>query len=117
MQTLWHHTEGYAKKGDESSPWEGFVKDRYELSELILEKAQCWVDYLSALDEDAELPKLSFVSSSGNQYTDQDSGLILLHIFNHATHHRGQVTAGVTNLGYPPIDGLDYVYFLRIDKQ
>lgn len=26
----------------------------------------------------------------------------LLHVFNHATHHRGQISAIVTRLGYPP---------------
>lgn len=69
------------------------------------------------MDEEAELPKLCFTSSSGDLYEDDDSGLIMLHVFNHATHHRGQITAAVTNLEYPPIDGLDYIYFIRVEQK
>jgi uncharacterized damage-inducible protein DinB len=68
------------------------------------------------LDHDIEIPPITVVTSGGKEFKDQDVGLILLHVFNHATHHRGQITAGVTNLGYPPLDGLDYFYFLRLDK-
>jgi uncharacterized damage-inducible protein DinB len=66
--------------------------------------------------ETAELPKLSFTTSQGVQQNDLDAELLMLHVFNHATHHRGQVTAGVTHWGYPPIDGLDYCIFLLEQK-
>jgi uncharacterized damage-inducible protein DinB len=36
----------------------------------------------------------------------------LTHIFNHQTHHRGQVHAGLTGMGKPSL-GLDLIYFLR----
>ena len=36
----------------------------------------------------------------------------LAHVFNHGTHHRGQITAAVTALGQPcPV--LDLVYMLQ----
>ncbi|KAH8555789.1 DinB family protein [Umbelopsis sp. PMI_123] len=117
IQSLWRDSECYSTKESEKSPWESFVKDRSELSKRVLQKAQDYIDFLSSLDEDADIPPLSFVTSSGVELKDQDAGLTILHVFNHATHHRGQITAGVTNLGYPPIDGLDYLYFLRKDKQ
>ena len=34
------------------------------------------------------------------------------HVFNHATHHRGQITAAMTGLGYPG-PSLDWVYLLQ----
>jgi uncharacterized damage-inducible protein DinB len=69
------------------------------------------------MDPDTEMRPMTYVTSGGIEFKDQDVGLTLLHIFNHGTHHRGQITAGVTNLGYPPLDGLDYLYFLRLDQQ
>ena len=39
----------------------------------------------------------------------------LLHVFNHATHHRGQITAALTVMGQPCPE-LDMVYFLLAEQ-
>ena len=40
----------------------------------------------------------------------------LAHVFNHGTHHRGQVTAALTALGHPcPV--LDLVYMLQEEQR
>ncbi|KAI9287629.1 hypothetical protein BC943DRAFT_358149 [Umbelopsis sp. AD052] len=114
LQSLWRANDCYSTKDSTESPWESFIKDRSELSSQVLKQAQDYIDFLSALDPDSEIPPMTFVTSGGMEFKDQDVGLTLLHIFNHGTHHRGQITAGVTNLGYPPIDGLDYLYYLRL---
>ncbi|KAG2180952.1 hypothetical protein INT43_008532 [Umbelopsis isabellina] len=101
-QLLWRGDDCYATPSATSSPWES--------------AAQCWIDWLTKFPENTDLPKLNFLTSSGEQRKDQDSGLLMLHVFNHATHHRGQITAGVTHFGYPPIDGLDYYVYLTEQK-
>jgi uncharacterized damage-inducible protein DinB len=37
------------------------------------------------------------------------------HVFNHATHHRGQITAAMTHMGYDCPE-LDMVYFLQEEQ-
>jgi uncharacterized damage-inducible protein DinB len=39
----------------------------------------------------------------------------LAHVFNHATHHRGQITAALTAMGHPCPE-LDMVYFLQTEQ-
>ena len=39
----------------------------------------------------------------------------LAHVFNHGTHHRGQITAALTALGQPCPE-LDLVYFLQAEQ-
>jgi uncharacterized damage-inducible protein DinB len=39
----------------------------------------------------------------------------LAHVFNHATHHRGQITAALTAMGQPCPE-LDMVYFLQAEQ-
>lgn len=40
----------------------------------------------------------------------------LAHVFNHGTHHRGQITAALTALGHACPE-LDFVYYLRSPSQ
>ncbi len=40
----------------------------------------------------------------------------LAHVFNHRTHHRGQITAALTAMGQPAPE-LDMVYMLQAENQ
>jgi uncharacterized damage-inducible protein DinB len=69
---------------------------------------QRWLD----AKEDAWFDsRLAFASSDGKprEMWVRDA---LTHVFNHATHHRGQVSAVATRLG-APCPQMDYVYYKR----
>ena len=59
--------------------------------------------------------KLSYTASNG-QAMSLPFAATLAHVFNHGTHHRGQITAALTALGQPcPV--LDLVFMLQEDSK
>ncbi len=38
------------------------------------------------------------------------------HVFDHATHHRGQITAAITAMGYPCPE-IDWVWMLQAESR
>lgn len=76
---------------------------------------QRWKDWASMLtDESCQLP-ITYTDLKGNQYT-QPLWQPLLHVVNHGTHHRGQVSGFLRTLGYTP-PPLDLVFFYRMLAQ
>lgn len=84
--------------------------DRARLRERLLEGAARWAPWIATLPEARLAGQLDYRSTRG-----QDLSLpfasTLIHVFNHGTHHRGQITAALTGLGQS-CPALDLVYFL-----
>lgn len=76
----------------------------------LQEKAVQWQSFLDVLPESLLDSDLNYISSTGAEYC-LPYGQTLLHVFNHATHHRGQITAALTQFGYTCPE-LDLVYML-----
>ncbi|MDO6963695.1 DinB family protein [Rhizobium alvei] len=70
------------------------------------------IDYIEKLDETALDGDFSFTPLVSPEPITQKLGPTLSHVFNHQTHHRGQVHMMLTMLGKPSL-ALDLVYFLR----
>jgi uncharacterized damage-inducible protein DinB len=64
-----------------------------------------WRSWASSLTNEAADANLSYKDSKGNPYI-QPLWQILLHVVNHGTHHRGQVSGFLRALGHtpPPLD-------------
>jgi len=62
-------------------------------------------EYVGSLGEAELTDELRYTMTTG-QTRALPMPAALLHVFNHATHHRGQITAAVSMLGfeYPPLD-------------
>jgi uncharacterized damage-inducible protein DinB len=76
------------------------VRSKWALIELELR------DFIEQCD-DARLRKnITYTNISGKTYTLQ-LGALMIHVVDHATHHRGELVAMLTILGIPhPDDGL-----------
>lgn len=79
------------------------------MSELQL-KAINWISFINQIDETTLDGNLTYKRVSGQELT-LPFAATLMHVFNHGTHHRGQITAAITALGYSCPE-LDLVYML-----
>ena len=84
---------------------------RERLAQALKGGASNWLPLIESWPAERFDGKLSYTTTRG-----QDVSLpfvaTLAHVFNHGTHHRGQITAALTALGQPcPV--LDLVYMLQ----
>lgn len=85
-------------------------RDRAALKQRVLDFASSWRDFVDELAPEQIAGDLDFRTMKGENYCMPFSSLIL-HVFNHATHHRGQISTALTQFGLEaPV--MDFPYFL-----
>jgi uncharacterized damage-inducible protein DinB len=79
--------------------------ERDVLASRLIKATSLWSVYVDNLNETALAGNLQFTMTTG-QKRELPMAAALLHVFNHATHHRGQITAALSMLGcqYQPLD-------------
>jgi uncharacterized damage-inducible protein DinB len=84
--------------------------DRERLAQALRGGAANWLPLIESWSAERFEGKLAYTATSGQAITLPFSAT-MTHVFNHSTHHRGQLTAALTLLGQPcPV--LDLVYML-----
>jgi uncharacterized damage-inducible protein DinB len=88
--------------------------DRAVLASRLITAASQWSRYVDSLSETALAGDLHYTMTTGQRRALPMSAA-LLHVFNHATHHRGQITAAISMLGfeYQPLD-LPFLIFSEL---
>jgi uncharacterized damage-inducible protein DinB len=91
--------------------------DRAALRGRLLEAVPRWQALIASLD-DARLAHTSTLDYTTTKGIAQSLPFAptLGHVFNHGTHHRGQVTAAITAMGYPCPE-IDWVWMLQAESQ
>jgi uncharacterized damage-inducible protein DinB len=85
-------------------------RDKDKLMFELESRAYNWIDFLKHVDVEKFGHDLQYKTSAGQEMS-LPYAATLLHVFNHGTHHRGQVTAALTSMGYPCPE-IDMVYML-----
>ncbi len=89
--------------------------DEFSLAHLQAEWPRLqdrWQVYLQAQTDQSVTAPITYRSLDGDREFTQPLWQILLHIVNHATHHRGQATGFLRALGYTP-EPLDLSAYYR----
>jgi len=85
--------------------------DRAVLAERLLDGAQRWAPLIAGWDDGRFGGRLDYTTTRGSPAS-LPFAATLSHVFNHSTHHRGQITAALTAMGQPCPE-LDMVYMLQ----
>jgi len=91
--------------------------DRAALASRLIAASARWQEYVVSLSDNALDGDLRYTMTTG-QTRALPMPAALLHVFNHATHHRGQITAALSMLGfeYEPLD-LPFMIFAEQASQ
>lgn len=100
--------EGPKPKALDERPYDNFAALRAAREE---EDARI-VRYIGSLTPEQTESVFTYTPLTSPELVTHKLWPALTHMFNHQTHHRGQVHAGLTGLGKPSLS-LDLIYFVR----
>ncbi len=89
--------------------------DRARLRQRLVEVAGRWVPLIESLDAARHAATLDYSTTKGVPQS-LPFAPTLGHVFNHATHHRGQITAAITAMGYPCPE-IDMIWMLQAESR
>jgi len=89
--------------------------DRARLRERLIEGALRWQPFIESLDPDRWGGPLQYTSTKGVAQS-LPFAATLGHVFNHGTHHRGQISAAITAMGHACPE-LDLVWMLQAEAR
>jgi uncharacterized damage-inducible protein DinB len=88
--------------------------DRARLRQRLLDGAARWQPLIASWDAGRFGGRLDYTSTKGVPQS-LPFAATLGHVFNHGTHHRGQITAAITAMGHACPE-LDLVWMLQAEK-
>ncbi len=89
--------------------------DRLRLRDRLIEGARRWLPLIDSWGEARFDGVLAYTSTQGVAMT-LPFAATLAHVFNHGTHHRGQITAAITAMGHACPE-IDLVWMLQAESR
>jgi uncharacterized damage-inducible protein DinB len=89
--------------------------DRARLRERLIDATQQWLPLIESLATARFDGRLDYTTTKGVPQS-LPFAPTLGHVFNHGTHHRGQITAAITAMGHP-VPEIDLVWMLQAEAK
>ena len=89
--------------------------DRMRLAQRLREASRRWQPLIGSWDDARFDGMLDYVTTKGMPQS-LPFAATLAHVFNHGTHHRGQISAAITAMGRPCPE-LDLVWMLQEESR
>jgi uncharacterized damage-inducible protein DinB len=90
-------------------------RDRAALRDRLLAAVARWQALIASFDDSRFAAPLDYTTTRGIAQS-LPFAPTLGHVFNHGTHHRGQITAAITAMGYPCPE-IDWVWMLQAESR
>lgn len=85
--------------------------ERPALEQALYKQSARWQPWLRTQSEDQLATPRAYSNMSGAHFA-QETATLVLHVFNHATHHRGQISTAITACGLAAPE-MDLIWYLR----
>lgn len=106
----WQRLEG---AGSLTIPSKVFSGDAAALANGLLGQNRQWLSWVNALPEASVQQNIRYKNLKGVDFEDPIY-VILNHVFNHGTYHRGQLVTMLRALGASEIPQTDFIYWHRV---
>jgi uncharacterized damage-inducible protein DinB len=90
-----------------------FHPDMNDVAKGLLAQNKQWIEWVNNATETDLERELPYKTLKGDPFV-QPVKELLLHLFNHATYHRGQLVTMLRQVGVEKIPQTDYVVFSRL---
>lgn len=106
--TVWYHR--FANQMHHFKSVNDYSFDDYQTGKHMLrERCERWIELIDGFPD--PLPETKVTHNFAGKERVTAFLPTLLHVFNHATHHRGQMSVALTQLGLPAPE-MDLLYYL-----
>jgi uncharacterized damage-inducible protein DinB len=110
-ESLWHLRMLHQPHEDSSAM--GFAGSTAELCNNLLKQSEIWNEWIVSAKEEELQQNLSYKNLAGESF-EQPVYLLLHHVFNHSTFHRGQLITMFRQLGVSELPSTDFTTFTRL---
>ena len=98
-----------------TAPSMNFKGSAKDVAAALMHQDRLWENWVMSANESA-LTHVFFYRNSKKEQFKQPVYQVLLHMFNHATYHRGQLVTAMRQIGMEKIPGTDFILWSRGKK-